>query len=221
VTGRGLALIGLGSVGVERDRLDRYSDLDFFVIARDGCKPWFLEQLGWLEAIAPLAYAFRNTADGYKALFADGIFCEFGVFERAELSAIPFTSGRLVWHDPQVDPSIARPTPVDRPAPTQPQEWRIGEALTNLYIGLGRYHRGEKLSAMYFIQRYAVDQLLALTEQIEAAQTAARDQFAPERRYERSPESALAILEFLAAHFPINQALATAIRERCTRDEPA
>ena len=30
-SGHALALIGLGSVGLERDRLDAWSDLDFFV----------------------------------------------------------------------------------------------------------------------------------------------------------------------------------------------
>jgi len=33
-----LALIGLGSVGLERERLDTFSDLDFFVIVQAGYK---------------------------------------------------------------------------------------------------------------------------------------------------------------------------------------
>ena len=37
-TSAGLAVLGLGSVGSEPDRLDNYSDLDFFVIVRPGCK---------------------------------------------------------------------------------------------------------------------------------------------------------------------------------------
>ena len=37
-TGKALALLGLGSVGVELDRIDDYSDLDFFVIVKDGEK---------------------------------------------------------------------------------------------------------------------------------------------------------------------------------------
>lgn len=32
-SGHALALIGLGSAGLERERLDEWSDLDFFVIA--------------------------------------------------------------------------------------------------------------------------------------------------------------------------------------------
>jgi hypothetical protein len=33
-SGHALALIGLGSVGLELERLDQYSDLDFFVIVQ-------------------------------------------------------------------------------------------------------------------------------------------------------------------------------------------
>jgi hypothetical protein len=38
-TGQGVAVLGLGSVGQELERLDEYSDLDFFVIAKPGKKP--------------------------------------------------------------------------------------------------------------------------------------------------------------------------------------
>ncbi|HEX6289346.1 MAG TPA: hypothetical protein VFZ66_09160 [Herpetosiphonaceae bacterium] len=236
-SGHALALVGLGSVGVELGRLDRYSDLDFFVIAEDGAKPWFLEQIRWLSAVAPIAYAFRNTGDGYKVLFADGIFCEFAIFERAELRTIPFTQGRLVWKRPDIDHSIAAPVAAV-PRTTPPSaDWLIGEALTNLYVGLGRYHRGEKLSAMRFIQQYAVDRVLELAEQLEKERPVSRDPFSPERRYEqrfpgiaqklpmfiqgydRSRESARAILAFLAEHVAINQAMAEAILARCQEQD--
>jgi hypothetical protein len=79
-------------------------------------------------------------------------------------------------------------TPVQQPSPT---EWLVGEALTNLYVGLGRYRRGEKLSAARFIQNYAVDRILDLAARIEAEQPAFKDQFASERRFEqRFPELA-------------------------------
>ena len=42
-TGYGLAVLGLGSVGQELDRLDEFSDLDFFVIVRHGQKRYFLD----------------------------------------------------------------------------------------------------------------------------------------------------------------------------------
>lgn len=232
-SGHGLALIGLGSVGTELQRLDDCSDLDFFAIVEQGYKWEFINDLGWLSEIAPIAYCFKNSPDGYKLLFEDGIFCEFAVFEPAELAHIPFAAGRIVWKQPWVDESIALPlklTPVQQPSST---EWLVGEALTNLYVGLGRYRRGEKLSAARFIQSYAVDRILDLAARIEAEQPAFKDPFASERRFEQrfpeiarqlpgfvagyqaSPQAALAILDFLESHFEVNPHMAQAIRELC------
>ncbi|WP_237737982.1 hypothetical protein [Exiguobacterium antarcticum] len=67
-------LLGLGSVGQELERLDAYSDLDFFVITKPGQKQRFLDRLDWLESVHPLSFIFQNTVDGFKSLFADGIF---------------------------------------------------------------------------------------------------------------------------------------------------
>lgn len=232
-SGHGLALIGLGSVGTELARLDSYSDLDFFAIVEPGYKTAFIENLDWLACLNPIAYCFKNSPDGYKLLFEDGIFCEFAVFEPDELAHIPFAAGRVVWKQPWIDDAIAAPAlpvPARSAAAT---EWLVGEALTNLYVGLGRYRRGEKLSATRFIQNYAVDRILDLAEQIESEQPAFRDQFSGERRfeqrfpetaaqlaafvrgYEANPESALAILAFFERHFTVNPHLARAIRELC------
>lgn len=230
-TGRALALLGLGSVGAELDRLDAYSDLDFFAIVRPGHKQAFLHNLDWLSSVCPVVYAFQNTDDGHKLLFADGIFGEFAVFEPGELAGIPFAAGRVVWQSPDFDPALAVPLP--RQSEPRPVEWLVGEALTNLYIGLCRYHRGEKLSAARFIQGYAVDRLVDLSARIEAEQPAYQDLFTAERRYERrfpgiaahlpefiqgytsSIESARAILAFLDAHFALNPAMRQAILALC------
>lgn len=236
--GPGLALIALGSSGAEQQRLDRYSDLDFFVIVRDGHKPALLEDLGWLEAIAPIAYRFRNTDDGYKLLFADGIFCEQAFFEARELADPAFAgawsaSGRVIWQADGFDAAgyLARPIPAGPPA--RDAEWLLGEALTNLLVGLGRYHRGERLSAARFIQGYAVDRVLELAARIEAAQPVTADPYAIERRFEQrfpqtarllpqfvpgydgSVAAAAAILTFLEQHFAVNGAIAAEIRALC------
>jgi lincosamide nucleotidyltransferase B/F len=237
-TGDALALLGLGSVGVETARLDAYSDLDFFAIVKTGCKQWFIDDLGWLSVIHPVVYTFRNTVDGYKLLFEDDIFCEFAVFEPQELAAIPFAGGRVVWQDASFDASLTAP----RSQPTHAErslEFSLEEALTNLYVGLGRFWRGEKLSAARFIQQYAVDHILTLSQYIEAEQPAYKDVFNPERRYEerfpgaaahlpgfiqgyyRSPESARAILTFLDQHFAVNPAIKARILHLCDRSPGA
>ena len=236
-SGQALALIGLGSVGLERERLDEFSDLDFFAVVESGCKVRYLENLDWLSSLNPLAYAFKNTADGYKLLFSDGVFCEFAVFEPAELAQAAYAPGRMIWRREDVPASWAAP---QRPAPAMHEldvAWQVGEALTNLYVGLGRFRRGEKLSAQRFIQHYAVDRLLALNGELETPQAGLLDPFSHERRcerryplfaqalpqfvqgYERSPQSALAILAFLEAHFSVNPAIAARIRALAVGDE--
>ena len=226
-----LALIGLGSVGLELDRLDSYSDLDFFVIVEEGYKPSYLNSLKWLSDVSPISYSFLNTEDGYKVLFEDGIFCEFAIFEANELKNIPFASGRIVWKRAEILDTVGQPTSMPTSHSKRNKEWLLGEALTNIYVGLNRNKRGEKLSATRFIQVFAVDRLLELIEYIEPAKDVHRDPFVNERRfegrfpdlasqisswmqgYEKNRESAFAILTFLEKHFEINQAIAKAIRE--------
>jgi len=231
-SGHALALIGLGSVGLDLQRLDAWSDLDFFAIVETGHKQEYLQNLSWLTDLAPVSFFFQNTVDGYKLLFTDGVFCEFAVFEPAELQTAVYSPGRLVWKQPHVPESWSHPLQ----EPIQPAKhhhaWLLGEALTNLYVGLGRDRRGEKLTAHRYIQNYAVDRVLELIEDLQSAQPVMRDGFDLNRRfeqrfpdragllptwlqgYEHNRESALAILTFLEQHFEINPDIAFAIRER-------
>lgn len=230
---KALALIGLGSVGIELDRLDEFSDLDFFVIVETGFKNDFINDLAWLRSVQPIAYAFRNTQEGYKLLFQDGVFCEFAVFEEPELSNIPFSPGRIIWKRANISDDISLPQQSNPPGEERSMEWLVNEALTNLYVGLNRYQRGEKLSAMRFIQVYALDRMLELSDTVEAEISAFRDVFSAERRveqrypqlarslpeftqgYERSRESAKAILAFLESHFEVDGTMKQAILDLC------
>jgi len=232
-SGNALALIGLGSVGAETARLDQYSDLDFFAIVEAGCKDDFLGDLVWLSSICPIAYAYRNTRDGYKLFFQDGIFCEFAVFETPELRHIPFAPGRIVWKKPNIPDTLLLPAQQQHAQEDHSVEWLVGETLTNLYTGLCRHARGETLSAMRSIQVHAVERLLELSARLEPEASVTRDAFAFERRYEqrypasaqelpgfmqgyeRNVESALAILVYLENHFAINPAMKRAIEELC------
>lgn len=233
------ALIGLGSVGRELERLDAFSDLDFFAIVDPGQQHQLLGDLGWLGGICPIAFAFRNTADGYKLLFEDGIFCEFAIFDEPALAGIPFAPGRIVWKRAGVGERVGEPRlPLRQPA-ARDEEWLIGEALTNLYVGLCRYHRGEKLSAARFVQSYAVDRVLEWVALKQPGAASMADPFAPERRlerrwpelaewlprfvqgYDRSRESAGAILDYLQLHGVEAGALRGRIRDLCASDQGA
>ncbi|MFS1859720.1 hypothetical protein BCU54_001200 [Vibrio lentus] len=231
-SGRAHALLGLGSVGIETERLDQYSDVDFFAIVQTGHKQYFLDSLHWLSDILPIDYVVRNTIDGYKVLYADGIFCEFAVFEPHELAHIPFAEGRIVWQEADFNTQCCVP-PAKGVAEANSQEWIIGEALTNLYVGMSRYNRGEKLSGSRFVQSYALDRLIDLVDQTEASEPEFVDEFMSDRRlearfpqfakllptftqgYDRTAESALAQLAFLNTHFSVNQAMFARIKTLC------
>lgn len=228
-----LGLLGLGSVGVEWARLDAYSDLDFYVVVREGHKANYLQDLSWLATACPLAYTFQNTPDGFKFLYGDGLYGEFAVFEPAELASVSYAVGRWVWCAPDWNPDAWLSAPRQPQPVTQTVDALVNEALTNLLVGLGRYRRGEKLSALRFVQGYAVDRIIELAAFLEAAQPGFEDPFNRERRfevrfpqtaavlaaclpgYDATPAAARAILQFLSARFPVNPALQMAIEQLC------
>ncbi|MFC4601719.1 hypothetical protein [Cohnella hongkongensis] len=232
-----LALIGLGSVGIETARIDEFSDLDFFVIAEPGRKRSFIEDLGWLDEVCPLAYRFKNSELGHKFLFEDGIYGEFAVFDPIELKSAAYRGGRTVWKRAAfANNDIGQGT---SPIPSIREssiDHAVGEALTNLYVGLNRYLRGEKLSAFLFVQRYPIDRLLSILHLVEPEVEYFPDSFGNERRleqryprfsgrlggmlqgYDKTPESALNLLDYLEHISPVNPRMSMEIRalaERC------
>lgn len=230
-TGHGVALLGAGSTGLELDRLDAYSDLDFMAVVDAGCAMALVDDLAWLEAAHPIAYRHKNTDDGYKILFADGIFAEFGVVETSRLRDIPLAPARIIWQRPDFDPDLASGGHLPAPEPGRTPDWMIGEILTNLYVGLARYRRGEKLSALQFVQGYAMQRIVELAPSLETPRPGHVDAFGGERRfeqrfpalagelgallqgYERTPDSAVAILRFLEARVAVDPAMRRAILE--------
>jgi hypothetical protein len=240
LAGRGdaLALLGLGSVGADLGRLDDHSDLDFFVIVDDGAKERYLAGIDWLEALGPIAFEFENTIDGRKVLFEDGIYAEYAVFTLRELEDAAFTAARVVWRRDDAPDGLEHPRRSPSPA-SQPVEWYVGEALTNLYVGLHRDLRGERLSGLRLIQVHAVDRLIELLDLLGRSSAARQDPFAAERAVERrldasdlpllelapgyghNREAALAMLGVLERLVPVDERMARAIRELATVvDEP-
>ncbi|HCN59382.1 MAG TPA: hypothetical protein DIS82_14610 [Exiguobacterium sp.] len=224
-------LLGLGSVGRELERLDAYSDLDFFVITKPGQKQRFLDRLDWLESVHPLSFIFQNTVDGFKLLFADGIYGECAIFELDEMPDIAFSPGRIVWQDPTfpgVDLTVSKQSPP--PIRRDTLDFALNEALTNLYVGLCRYARGERLSGLQLVEQHAFSNLLSILHLIEPEVVYYPDAYGNERRaeqrfpqaqerftdvlqgYARVPESALALLDWLEQILPVNSSMAAAIR---------
>ena len=232
-TGNAHALLGLGSVGKELDRLDEYSDLDFFVIAKNGFKQQFIESLTWLECESELVFSFQNTADGYKGLSKDGVYYEFAVFEFEELSHIEYSPGRIVWADNTITDEICYPA--YNPKPNLPSdEWVEGEILTCIYVGLSRCLRGEVLSGWQFVQCHAFNMLVDYVQRKQQhSLVASKDKFSAHRRFEKMfpdlvrflpsmvggyedvQQSALAIVVFMVNQFQVRNAMVDEIKRMC------
>jgi hypothetical protein len=226
-----VALLGLGSVGRDLERLDEHSDLDFFVVADDGAKGRYLSDIDWLEAVGPVVYSFANSVAGRKVLWADGLYAEYAIYTFDELRAGSFFGARVVWRRPDAPDGLEQAGRPLAASPYDTPEYQVGEALTNLYVGLHRELRGERLAATRLIQTHAIDRLLTFLDLTGHAARPRQDPFAIERGaetrftpealplaamvqgYERNREAALAILEWLEARVEVSRVLADAVRE--------
>ncbi|BCY07482.1 hypothetical protein L3i22_025700 [Actinoplanes sp. L3-i22] len=180
-----VAVLGLGSAGAQRGRLDGHSDLDFFLVVDEGATTRYATETDWLAGTCPLVWSFAHERHGRKALYADGIFLEYAVFTVPELRRVPFRGARVVWRRADAPPGL---TESDVPVPRTPYdtvEFHLNEALANLYVGLHRDLRGEHLSAARFIQGHAVDRVIALLR-LTDGEPPYRDVFDASRRVERT-----------------------------------
>ena len=225
-----LGLLALGSAA-DLSRMDAYSDLDFFVIVKDGTVQRFLEDDAWLSACAPLAYRFRNTPDGHKALWEDGIYAESAVVDVSTLASIPYTKGRWCFQRE----GMILPDQPHRPLPDPRQDpaYAYNEALTNLLVGMMRYRRGERLAGARLIQVHAIDRLLATLEDPSGPLPPSVDPFSLDRRIEfrhpeivpllqdvvidldHLPQATLALLAYLEVRMEIPAALRQRILGLC------
>jgi len=225
-----LAVLGLGSAGMEHHRFDDHSDIDFFVITSDSAaKGRYLADTNWLAALGDVVYEFAHDANGQKVLFDDGLFVEYAIFTVEGLRDIPFVGARIVWQRPGCDLDLSdRGSGDDGNSDTV--DVHLNECLANLFVGLNREIRGERLAASRFIQVFAVDQVLALVRLTNPGHAGSRDPFDHTRRVESDcpalrPELALmvqgydhnvaaarAILSYLTSHFEPHPAIAARIR---------
>lgn len=219
-----IALITLGSVGLDTHRLDAFSDLDFFVITEDGYARTLIDDSSWLVTSSPLAFIFQNTPDGFKLLYQDGIYGECAIFNQSRLNDIPYHHARLYYL--KEGSSLEFTSSNTRIGPKPSRDYLLNEALTNLYVGLLRYQRGEVYSAYRFISQYALTSTLNLALYDEIGD----DPFDISRRiekhhpslipllknanqgYENVKASALTLVDYLSSHYPVNEALLSRIK---------
>jgi hypothetical protein len=173
----------------EPPEADQWSDHDFFVITRPGEQERMRNDLSWLPDADQIAFAYRETGHGVKALYGSAHLLEFAVFDLEELSVARINRYRTLLDRGGVEQrmrSLRERTAKEglerRPDPG----WLSGQFLTALLVGAGRYQRGERASGRAQIQGAAshLAQLLART--IPQARAGLLDTLDPFRRFERA-----------------------------------
>lgn len=183
---RVLGLIAVGSMAAQDYFPDRWSDHDFFVIVQPGHQEDFKKDLSWLPDANEIVFHFRETAHGLKVLYGNGHLLEFALFDPQELHLAQVNRFRILFN--RIDLEGQMQTIRARTAEHTGEKdvsWLLGQFLTNLLVGAGRYQRGEKLSGHFFVKTSALKNLILLCHVcLETSGKKMLDDLDPFRRFE-------------------------------------
>lgn len=163
-----IGLVLLGSTA-ETERVDEWSDHDFFVITATGEQELLRNDLSWLPNPESIAFWFRETEHGLKVVYDSGNVLEFAIFDCEELRGCMVNHHRLAYGNDDVTQALSI-------AANRLPEVVVGDDLADfrhflsvLVIQVGRARRGESLTAGQGIRGTATSALLkVLTRRLPA-----------------------------------------------------
>ena len=156
-------VIGLVFVGstADTERVDEWSDHDFFVITRPGFAERLRQDLSWLPRHERIAIAPRETKHGLKIIYEDGQVLEFAVFDDSELEVVSVNSYSVSLDKTNITERMATIASIPKD-PVFDANIEFQLFLSQILIGVGRARRGELLSARQFISSFAMNHALGL-----------------------------------------------------------
>lgn len=188
-----VGLVAVGSTsGVGREP-DEWSDHDILVVTTDGDSERLLADLTWLPDAGRIVVEFAETDRGRSVIYDCGHLLEVAVFDHSDLDDLPLNLFRILVDRGRVEQRLTGI--VQRVATVAATEDADGTArfhafLKELVIGLGRYGRGELLSANQRVRGAAMTKLVSLLGSFVAAAGAGiQDSLDPHRRFEQSHPS--------------------------------
>jgi hypothetical protein len=182
-----LGLVALGSMSGQGTPPDAWSDHDFFVVTASGAQERYRTDVSWLPGADRIALAFRETAHGLKVLFGSGHLVELAVFDPEELFLARVNRWRVLLDRADLEARMreVRERTAAEAAHREDDGWRVGQLLTGLLVGTGRFRRGERASGHRFVWCTALEHLLVLVARhVPAESPEARDDLDPFRRLE-------------------------------------
>jgi hypothetical protein len=196
-----VGLAGFGSTAA-RERVDEWSDHDFAWITAPGAEDTYRHDLTWLPDADSIALSVIEHHGGVKVIYDDGHVLEFGITDVDALRTWAGNSIRVVVDKGGVAESVAAVlrAPI---ADTDPTGYRfVALLLTQVLVGVGRYRRGEVLSASGLIRGEAVNHLLAAVAARKGMASTNLDSLDPRRRVEKDFAELGVELEQAVRHDP-------------------
>ena len=155
-----IGLIFVGSAAAT-ERVDQYSDQDFFLVVLEGTGETFRQDLSWLPNHQEIAFSPRETAHGLKVVYRNGDVLEFAVFEDSELELSSVNDYAVVLDRKNISERMAKIAQRSVPAASnRAQDFEL--FLSLILIGVGRAKRGEVLAAEQHIKSFALTHALKL-----------------------------------------------------------
>jgi len=184
-------VIGLVAVGsmAERNYLpDEWSDHDFYIITHPGQQNYYRSNYDWLPDPGEIAWVFPETEHGVKVIYRDGHLVEYAVFDLQELNVAKANRFRVLIDKGGVQQAMAAVASATIEWSTKStDQYLAGQFLTNLLVGIGRYRRGERMSAHKFIKGSAPGYLVTLfSRHVCSADPNLVDNIDSTRRFERT-----------------------------------
>ncbi len=159
-------LMAAGSMACLSHQPDEWSDHDFWVIVEPDAQEWFHTHHEWLPDSDQIVLLFRESHGSFKAIYRNGHLLEFTVSDRQDLLLHAKVNDYRMLIDRAglaVDVArIQRTAALERNS-TPDDLCLLGQFITYLLVGVGRYRRGEQLSSRQLI---AVASLYALLQLI-------------------------------------------------------
>jgi hypothetical protein len=183
---RVVGLVALGSMAGRDYAPDAFSDHDFFVVTRPGEQEHFRRETGWVPEAGRLVLWMRETVHGVKALFDNGHLLEFAVFSPEELHLARVNRYRVLLDRGGMEETLAAVARNTAQQGAPDDGWLLGQFLTQLLIGAGRYARGERISGHSRVKEEALRHLVRLlARHVYSEHAALLDDLDAVRRFER------------------------------------
>lgn len=178
-----IGLAGFGSTA-DRSRVDEWSDHDFAWVTVDGAQDRYRHDLSWLPGASDIALSVVEHHGGVKVVYDDGRVLEFGITSLDDFENWAGNRIEVIVDKGGVAEAVAGILSSPLPEGDPDADRAIRLVLTQLLIGVGRYRRGEVLSAGRSIRDEATAYLLiALGQRLDGARERL-DSLDPRRRFD-------------------------------------